>query len=111
SGLTHASQRKTLVVLLGLILAPQEPRQVRQDQGLSLAPEYVANPDVAAVRMGGTPVESGDGRCQRLACLLLTSLTVLGHRQDKTGSGSHHQGRLPLHHADRTRKPALAILA
>ena len=95
-GLTGPHQREALVVVPRLILAPQERRQVRQDQGLGLAAEHVADPRRGVVRLRLHPVVGPDGGRQRLACFRRAAGSELGHgqRQPRTGAVGEEFRRL-----------------
>ena len=80
----------------GSILSPKERRQVRQDHGLGLAAEHVADPRRGVVRLRLHPVVGPDGGRQCLACFRRAAGSELGHgqRQPRTGAVGEECRRL-----------------
>ena len=86
--LTDPQQRKALVVVPRLIFSAKERRQVRQDHGLGLATEHVADPSSGVVRLRHFPVAGPDGRRQCFASFLGGAGLELGHGQHQPRTGT-----------------------
>jgi len=86
--LADPHQRESLVVCPGADILPAGMPADLGGSGASASRRrmWTIQPP-RPVRLRGIPIESDDGRCQRLACLFLLPLIVLGHGQDQAGGG------------------------
>src|SRR5947209_7580194 len=78
-------QGHALVLVLRSVLSAPEGRQVREDQFLGFATEYMADPGIVVARLSHRPVVREDGRRERFPGFRHLSVLVQRHGEDDAG--------------------------